>query len=191
MVPASFFDLESLRFLCAETILGGGGVIELESLLPLRPLSPLPLLDVPYECDVESLLPLLLDSPLPLRFEFGLKTVVVVSLLHSFATSDRKSDNAFVAESLLDLEPIERMPESALDSLRFLVVVIEGVGPCSVVVCRPHGKERARSASVSRRHSCFCCFFDEPLQSRKMSVSWARELRLRRVPPKKIYGLIN
>jgi hypothetical protein len=75
------------------------------------------------------------------------------------------------------------MPESALDSLLFRPVVMLGVGPASVVDCRPHGSDRARSASVSLLHSCFCRVFVDPPHSRRMSVSWARELRRRRVVP--------
>lgn len=60
---------------------GGGGVIRVaESLLPLLPLSPDPLLEAPWECVVESLLPLLPDSPEPRRepTAVGVITVVVV-----------------------------------------------------------------------------------------------------------------
>lgn len=61
------------------------------------------------------------------------------------------------------------------------LVHILGVGPVSAVVWRPHGKLRAKSAKVSLRWSCFCCFFAPP-HSRRMSVSWANEERLRRPP---------
>jgi hypothetical protein len=92
---------ESLRFFCAATILGGGGVIiVVESRLPLRPLSPEPLLEAPCECETESRLPLLLDSPLPLLGEVLAVTIVVVVVVfdsrrcHNLATSDLKSEMA-------------------------------------------------------------------------------------------------
>lgn len=68
-----------------------------ESLLPLRPLSPDPLREAPWEWDAESLLPLLLDSPDPLLgVELAVMIVVVLDsrLCHSLATSDRKSEMA-------------------------------------------------------------------------------------------------
>lgn len=74
--------LESRRRLWVAPItLGGGGVMRVvESLRPLLPLSPDPLLDAPWEWVVESLLPLRLDSPEPRREPpvVGVMTVVVV-----------------------------------------------------------------------------------------------------------------
>lgn len=91
-------------------------------------------------------------------------------------------------------ERMLRIPESALDSrrLRGVIYVVLEPGPvdASVVEVR-HGKLRARSARVSRRLSCafwrwlcVCCLAaPPPLHSRKISVSWASELRRRRWRP--------
>ena len=157
-----------------------------ESRLPLLPLSPEPLLEAPCECDTESRLPLLLDSPLPLLGD--VLAVIIVGVLdsrrcHSLATSDLKSEMAVWCESRLDFEPMLLIPESALDSLLFRLVEMLGVGPASVVDWRPHGSDLAKSAKVSLLHSCFWRLFVDPPHSRKMSVSWARELRRRRVVP--------
>lgn len=123
-----------------------------ESLLLLLPLSPLPRLDASRV--VESLRPLLLDSPEPRRrSELGTITVVDSRLDQSFSTSERKSDTAVVCESLLDFELELLMPESALDSLRFLIdASMLGVFVVwSVVDCLPQGRLLAKSARVSRR----------------------------------------
>lgn len=94
--------LESRRFFCAATTFGGGGVITVESRLPLLKLSPLPRLD--FSC--EFLLPLRDESPEPLlifslsfSLSFGSRAIIIVvlSLLdHNFAKSDLNSD-MFVA----------------------------------------------------------------------------------------------
>lgn len=119
------------------------------------------------------------------------------SLSRSLGLSRRAHNlvRSAVWESLRDL--LLFSPTSALDSLRFFSI---GVGCTTLptvvivvlIVCvlvsllvRPHGKLRAKSAKVSRRFSgAFGVRLEPPpLHSRRMSVSWAKELRRRRGAP--------
>lgn len=118
------------------------------------------------------------------------------SLSRSFSLSLAQSRvSSAVCESLLAL--LLFSPTSALDSRRFfrlcgggttlptVVMVVLIVCVLESLLFLLHGKLRARSARVSLRFKgALAARFDPPpLHSRRMSVSWANELRLRRWAP--------
>lgn len=143
----------------------------LESLLPLFADSPEPLLELPGRA-LESLLPLRCDSTeLRRRSVDATITVSLVSLLFQIRAI---SAAIVLPDSRRDFVDADFTPESAEDSRRFRYEP-ESVG-------LDHGKDRARSASVSRRTRGLLprVFAGCPLHSRKMSVSWASEERRRR-----------
>lgn len=133
------------------------------------------------------------DSPLPRRdksdLAFPFPIVDSRRDPHKRAMSDRKSEMAVVEDSRR-LEDVLFIPESAELSLRFLMNEDDEdksvVAVVVLVLLFPQGKLFARSARVSLRHSCACllprrlALVVDPPHSRRMSVSWARELRLRR-----------
>lgn len=158
---------ESRRFFVAPTTFGGGGVIArviVESLRPLRKLSPEPRRE-------------------PFRVPSVEAPVSVFSLSRSLSPGLSFRGHILLKSDVCDsrLDRMLLMPESALDSLR-LRCCVACDWLCELLsVFLPHGRLLAKSASVSRRFSgAFWRFEPPPLHSRRISVSWANELRRRR-----------
>ena len=100
-------------------------------------------------------------------------------LLHNLAMSFFRS---LIAESLRDFVDAWLLIPLSTELSRRLRSLSRWLG--SVVVCLDQGKDFAMSASVSRRQSLFArVLFAEapPLHSLRMSVSWAKLDRRRRV----------